>query len=83
MRRRHLIVDRTPFSLVADDRITIQHVSPMIYEASYPSWIFSERHFRERVEKHWSVQSVYDCAEGTFATDGGLAFAFKGMILTR
>jgi putative methyltransferase (TIGR04325 family) len=80
---RVMIVDRTPFSDRAEDGITVQHVSPAIYDASYPSWIFSEAAFRARVGDSWSIKSVYTTHDGAFTTDRGLHFTFKGFLLTR
>jgi putative methyltransferase (TIGR04325 family) len=40
-----LLFDRTAFHHEANDRLTIQHVPPDIYEASYPSWFFNEEKF--------------------------------------
>jgi putative methyltransferase (TIGR04325 family) len=42
-----IVIDRTQF-FVADlpDRITIEHVHPSVYEATYPSWFFNLSKFR-------------------------------------
>jgi putative methyltransferase (TIGR04325 family) len=40
-----VLFDRTPFSLDNQDQITIQIVSPIIYSASYPCWLFNEIFF--------------------------------------
>lgn len=40
-----VLFDRTPFSLTNQDRITRQVVSPTIYSASYPCWLFNEAFF--------------------------------------
>ncbi|NMC31922.1 MAG: methyltransferase, TIGR04325 family [Veillonellaceae bacterium] len=37
----YIIFDRTPFLLSDADRLTVQVVSPDIYEASYPCWLLS------------------------------------------
>jgi hypothetical protein len=37
-----LVVDRTPFlTMRGPSRISVEHVPPSIYSASYPSWIFA------------------------------------------
>ena len=41
----YLVVDRTPFVDGDRDRLTIQRVSPAIYDASYPAWFLSEKKF--------------------------------------
>lgn len=78
-----MIVDRTPFSRLAEDRITVQHVAPTIYDASYPSWVFSEESFLARIGSSWKVAASYDCSEGSTATSTGLELTFKGLILSR
>ncbi len=42
---KHIIIDITTIHDEDFDRITIQQVPPSIYEASYPSWFFSEKKF--------------------------------------
>ncbi len=78
-----MIVDRTPFSNLAEDRITVQHVAPSIYDASYPSWVFSEEGFRNRIRSRWNIAASFDCSEGSSLTDTGLQLTFRGLILTR
>lgn len=41
----YIIIDRTPVSPNERDILTIQQVPKEIYDASYPSWIFSEKLF--------------------------------------
>jgi putative methyltransferase (TIGR04325 family) len=42
---KYIIIDRTPMSSIEKDMITVQSVPEEIYNASYPSWIFSEKKF--------------------------------------
>lgn len=42
---KHIIIDITTIHDEDFDRITIQQVPPSIYEASYPTWFFSEKKF--------------------------------------
>ena len=77
-----MIVDRTPFASIEQDRISVQRVSPSIYEASYPCRILS----RERIWallSSWNTLETFSCAEGTMRTDAGLKFTFEGFILHR
>lgn len=78
-----LVIDRTPVSDLATDRLCIQHVPPSIYSASYPCWIFSRQNLMERLEKHWSLRAEFPCAEGAVRTDDGAAFSFVGLIMRR
>lgn len=57
-RTEFVIIDRTPFMLSGNDRITIQKVQKNIYRASYPCRIMSERKFLTYMaEKH---ELIYD-----------------------
>jgi putative methyltransferase (TIGR04325 family) len=42
---KHILIDRTAFTMKGDDRLTVQKVSPEIYPASYPSWFLNLEHF--------------------------------------
>lgn len=79
-----LILDNTPFSDLEEDRVCVQHVSPVIYPASYPSHIFSRSKFERWIAAHgWAVMERFDAASGQFRANRGLRFAFQGMLLAR
>jgi len=60
-----VIIDRTPFLVDGvNDRITIQRVSPEIYDASYPAWFFCE----EKLLKYFTAE--YDLIEEFNAIGG-------------
>ncbi len=44
-----LLLDRTPL-IAGADRLTIQKVTPDIYDASYPAWFLSGEKVRQRIE---------------------------------
>jgi putative methyltransferase (TIGR04325 family) len=50
-----LIIDRTPFWSGNSDRIFVQNVPVEIYEASYPSWVFSEKRFLSILSLNWNI----------------------------
>ncbi|PCI98554.1 MAG: methyltransferase, TIGR04325 family [Flavobacteriales bacterium] len=50
-----IIFDLTPFTVSDNDRITIQKVSPEIYEANYPCWLLSYSKFMESLLKKYEV----------------------------
>lgn len=75
-----LIIDRTPFSIKQNDQIVIQKVSPTIYSADYPMWIFSESHFNKYITKHWKCIASFVSPEGTRKTKSGVKLTFKGFI---
>lgn len=81
---RLLIVDRTPFSELDEDRVCVQHVEPVIYPASYPSHILSRPKFERWMASHgWRLLAPFEALEGSWRTPGGFRFAFGGMLLTR
>jgi len=77
-----MIIDRTPFANIQQDRIIVQRVPPSIYEASYPCRVFSRERLR-RTLSSWNILETFVCAEGTMSTDAGLSFTFEGFILHR
>lgn len=78
----YLVIDRTPFSETDDDVITIQHVPPSIYQASYPCRIFSKKALMACLLSHYEAMAEFDCAEGS-AVAGNMKFTFGGIILRR
>lgn len=79
---RYIVIDRTPFSELDNDRITVQHVPPSIYPASYPCRIFGRRPFLGRFHRGYEVVAQFDSNDGS-ATAGGLEFTFGGVILRK
>ncbi|WP_415880635.1 methyltransferase, TIGR04325 family [Methylomonas sp. TEB] len=78
-----LIIDRTPFSKIAQDKLLIQRVPPSIYKASYPMWVFSESAFMNVINQDWRMLGEITCPEGTVYSDSGFEFTFQGMLLQR
>ena len=56
----YLWIDRTPFKASEKDQITQQIVIPSIVKASYPCWLFSEKRFRENIEKYYTIKTTFD-----------------------
>ena len=70
------IIDRTPFQNQPVDRLCVQRVSPEIFEASYPAWIFSLNRFRDALSPN-RIIAEFDSFE-----NGALYGAdFKGFII--
>ena len=76
-----LIIDRTPFSASAIDRLAIQNVPASICSASYPMWIFSNAKFEKKLAKNWNMITRTLSPEGCLHTTDGLEFCFQGMLL--
>ena len=71
-----LLIDLTPFSDAAEDRICVQRVPPTIYDASYPAWVFSLARFRQFVTAHEVLADFANAPYGQVT--GGV---FRGFIL--
>ncbi|GHT01409.1 methyltransferase, TIGR04325 family protein [Synergistales bacterium] len=72
----YILVDRTPFSIDNQDKITIQHVPKAIYVASYPYRFLSEDRFLQAIG---SAYRVVDWFVSELVNDS----RFKGCILKR
>lgn len=72
---RYVILDRTPFIENGGDRITIQKVSPEIYEATYPAWFFNYKKFLNFFRKNYELISDFEFNDGA-----NIAATYKGVI---
>lgn len=78
-----LVVDRTPVWEGQTDQLTVQHVPPYIYRASYPCWILSRPALMARWRNGWRLLAEYPGPEGRRHSRGGPSFEFRGFILER
>ncbi len=79
---RCIAFDRTPF-WNEPDRMTVQKVSPRIYDASYPARIFNIALFKRFFEERgYALASEYDCGSMSYNGAAG-RIALKGLILKR
>ncbi|MBL8350021.1 MAG: methyltransferase, TIGR04325 family [Burkholderiaceae bacterium] len=79
-----VVVDRTPLSEIDEHRLTVQHVPKAIYDASYPCWILSRRRLLQVLsEEGLRIVGQFPCPEGSFTTDSGFQFEFRGLIAER
>ena len=77
-----IVIDRTPFSRLSEDRLAIQNVPASIYRASYPMWIFSTERFHSMM-KDWQIRASFDSPEGSISMLEGYMFSFSGMWYSR
>ena len=77
-----VVVDRTTFTELAEDRIAVQRVPPSIYEASYPLWLLSRTRFLREAAPTWRLVDSGLSPEGNLRTAEGLSFAYRWMLLT-
>lgn len=78
-----LLIDRTPVSDETQDRVCIQHVPRRIYDASYPSWVFSRQRLQDRLRAKWQPLWDLPCDDGHHRSSGGLRFEYEGYYLER
>lgn len=79
----YIIFDRTTFIKEGNDIITIQKVSPDIYNASYPAWFFNFDKFIHFLSTKYTLVSDFNALAGiinlekTIAEDKGLILKIK------
>ena len=52
---QHILLDRIAFIDAPNDRLTIQKVPPVYYDASYPCWFLSKEKFLSFMSTHYSL----------------------------
>ena len=76
----YIVIDKTPFSLDNEDHIKLQVVSPNIYEACYPSWLFSEKSLIEYFTSNsYTLFEKFSDEDSLHANKNDL-FEFNGMV---
>jgi putative methyltransferase (TIGR04325 family) len=78
----YMIIDRTPFSDSGHDLLTVQRVSPDIYNASYPSWIFNFGNFCQFLAKHYSMVGDFAALDGVIES-GLIVVQYLGVIFRK
>ena len=56
----YIVIDKMPFLKTGNDRITVQKVDPLIYEASYPCWLLNRAGFLNFFEPHYTCVAGFD-----------------------
>jgi len=72
----YVLVDRTPFLLRGDDLLTVQHVPPDIYRASYPCWFFNRERFFEHFSDSYEIVATFQALDRA-----NVPSSFEGAIL--
>jgi len=76
-----LVVDRTPFSSQAKDKLVVQKVPASIYSASYPFRIFSLYEFEKLLARDWVIVASNLSLDGHVRTTSNFDFSFQGFLL--
>jgi putative methyltransferase (TIGR04325 family) len=70
-----ILVDRTAL-IAGEDRLTIQKVTPDIYDASYPAWFLSQERVQRMIESAgYTLQAEWEADRLPL---DGKTVAFKG-----
>ncbi len=75
---RFIVIDDTPFNFNEQDRITIQTVNPLIYEASYPCWFLSLEKVKRTLKQDYNIVAEHH-NEATIYLDGR-AIRYRGLL---
>jgi putative methyltransferase (TIGR04325 family) len=77
---RYVIFDRIPFS-ESENLITIQTVPPIIYEASYPCWIFNYDWLLKQLPNYKVIFEFPSFCDADQLINDGLLVQWKGITL--
>ncbi len=73
----YILFDRTPFVEGDNDRLTVQFVSPEIYEASYPAWFFSKKKFLQLFSAEYEIVANFSAQDSVNIPSTFEGFVFK------
>lgn len=79
----YIIIDRTAFSDLNTDLLTIQNVPKFIYEASYPSWFFSKEKFVKVLKNYEIILEFKSDFEINTVINNNMAVYWQGFLLKR
>lgn len=74
----YLIIDRNGFTNKGRDWLTVQHVSPSIYAASYPCWFFDRPGLLAPLMAEWKVIEEWPTFD-----EPGAGYEYRGLMLQR
>jgi putative methyltransferase (TIGR04325 family) len=78
----YIILNRIPFIQEAEDRLTLQVVSPHIQYGSYPAWFFSEKKWLDHFNPQFDLHAQWDVPQDCPTLDG-VSVPYKGLILKK
>jgi putative methyltransferase (TIGR04325 family) len=77
----YLLFNNLPLHRTAPDYLTVQHVPPAIYSASYPVWFLNREHFLSRFEGRY--ETVSEFASEAVWPMGWKRYPSTGLLLRR
>ena len=76
-----ILLDRTPFWDGERDWLAVQNVPPVVYDASYPSWIFAKTRFYDHLaQRGWDVMTSF---ENEDMMPAPIKFKYEGLFAVR
>lgn len=75
---QHVAIDRTGFMRTGGDRLTVQHVPPSIYCASYPSWFFERQKLMRVFSPHYRLLDEWSSLD-----EVNIDAEYRGMLFER
>ena len=79
----YIFFNRTFFVDIGRDILTIQKVSPRIYQASYPCWFFDTNKFRSFFSDCYELIAEFDARGGGLILNDGLCGIDKGLLFRK
>ncbi len=80
----YIIFDRTAFIEADEDRLTVQEVPPIIYQASYPAWFFNYGKFVNFFKGRYTVIADFEAHHGfVIKFENNEKAYYKGLILQK
>lgn len=77
----YIVIDLTGFILNNGDRLTVQKVSPSIYNAEYPCWFFNEQNFLNYFYEKYELLLDFDSfLGGRIEIDGRVKAKYRGFL---
>ena len=72
----HILIDRTPI-IQQKNRITVQHVPPEIYKASYPCWFFNQDWFLKLFDSDYKKMFQFESLDSANIDSKFLGILFE------
>lgn len=76
-----VVIDRMPLTGDQRDRLTVQHVAPPIYRASYPAWFLAEGRWISHLRQQYRVVMRWEGPETVILDKARIAY--RGFVLRR
>jgi len=76
---QYIIIENTYFNPGKGDRLTVQNVSPVFYEASYPAWFLDYEKVKETLNKYYDIDQEYINTESIYLD--GEKVLYRGFVM--